>query len=159
MEEALDVIDTLSKANAVLQTHREKMRRRSSSVSPFPPTDPPPQPLPPSLLSGWTERQEDEEIEEVLLAAPQKSVAKLLSGGRRSRVAPIQSVWEDKENLVDTPTELFVIDNKDSSPLCSRTTKETIPPESQEVPLFSLQTTPTTSHDSPSQDTLSSSLL
>ena len=157
MEETLDVRDTLSKANAVLQTHRDKMKRRSSSVSPFPSSDPSPQPLPPpSLLSGWTEEQEDEEIEEVSLVSPQKGVTKLLSGGR-GRVAPIQSVWEDKENQVDTPTELFVSTDKDSSSSCTRTSKETVP-ASQEVPLFSLLTTPTASHISPSQDAPSPSL-
>ena len=105
MENTLDVGSTLARANAVLQTHREKMKRRSTSISPLslPPSSP--HDPPPSLLSGWTEDADEEGIEELSAAAPQKGVAKR---GGRGRVVPIQSVWENKDNVVDTPTELFV---------------------------------------------------
>ena len=144
MENTLDVGSTLARANAVLQTHREKMKRRSTSISPLslPPSSP--QDPPPSLLSGWTEDADEEGIEELsLAAAPQKGMAKR---GGRGRVVPIQSVWENEGN-VDTPTELFVSyakEDEESPPTFNNGVTNPVS-TMQDTPLE--KTTPPQSHD------------
>ena len=158
MENTLDVGSTLARANAVLQTHREKMKRRSTSISPLslPPSSPHDPPPPPSLLSGWTEDADEEGIEELsLAAAPQKGVAKR---GGRGRVVPIQSVWENKDDVVDTPTELFVSYAKeDEEPPPTFDNGITNPASTmQDTP--SEKTTPPQSHDTRPSDILEPAL-
>ena len=146
MENTLDVGSTLARANAVLQTHREKMKRRSTSISPLslPPSSPHDPPPPPSLLSGWTEDADEEGIEELsLAAAPQKGMAKR---GGRGRVVPIQLVWEN-EGDVDTPTELFVSyakEDEESPPTFNNGVTNPVS-TMQDTP--SEKTTPPQSHD------------